>query len=300
MAGSWQCDDCLTFNDDPESPCVACGGRRRRVDPPPVRRPGAVVEPAGSAATPPPVTDDATGRGWTRSFPLPEPVDAGRRDTTVRPHGFYVPAKPPPSRGLRRNLTVVVAIVGVVIAVALFQANQSRGSQNTANTGSVQGGSGQQPPAQGATGTSGTALAQAQHVDALLTDSTAGRSHLLTTIDRASACDKAGAVAEIYVAANARQAVLSQARDADLSALPDGGALKTALVTLLTDSYDADEAYLSWVQSTQGSCLSTSASSFAAVQSANDQATRDKAAFLVVWNPVAEQFGLPARDAASI
>jgi hypothetical protein len=33
---------------------------------------------------------------------------------------------------------------------------------------------------------------------------------------------------------------------------------------------------------------------------ANDRASQDKATFLVDWNPVAVQFGLPTRDATTI
>jgi hypothetical protein len=54
------------------------------------------------------------------------------------------------------------------------------------------------------------------------------------------------------------------------------------------------------VQAADGGCPATSDPSFAAVQRANDQAKHDKTTVLTDWNPVADRFGLPARDVKDI
>jgi len=139
----------------------------------------------------------------------------------------------------------------------------------------------------------------AQRLDALLTESIAGRKYLLRAIDAALACDKSAAIADMERASDARAALRDKAGGTDLAALPGGDHLKSALVDFLQASYEADEAYLRWTRGAQG-CPSTRAARFEAVTSANSRARARKTEFLDAWNPVAQRYGLPARDVRSI
>lgn len=296
MTLSWQCAACLTFNDDPQSPCVACGERRRRPMEPP-RPPSVTPAPATRATAKPTATPRAAS---TVSI-------GGRVPRTPSPRSYYIPAKPPPSRGLRRTLTTAVVIAGMLLAIMLVVSNQqhdnpaSNNSQPDNNT--VQGdGSGQDSGAGQDSGTTSDEAADeaaAERLDALLTESIAGRKHLLTAIDSALACENSAAISEMKAASSARKALIAKASGTDLAALPSGDDLKSALVGFLRASYTADEAYLRWVRSAD-SCPSTKAASFDAVESANSRARANKTDFLDAWNPIAELYGLPTRDVKSI
>lgn len=294
MTLSWRCADCLTFNEDLQLPCMACGGRQRLPEEPP--RPPSFA--------PVPVTT-------TRAKPKTKPggtseIGIDSREPTIPPPSYYVPASPPPSRGLRRMLTIAAVIAGTLLAIILVVSNQqhdnsaSNNSQPGNNT--VQGGgSGQHGNAGQDNGTtSGDAAdeAAAKRLDALLTESVAGRKHLLTAIDLALACEKAAAVAEMTAASSARRALITEAGGTDLAALSSDD-LKLALIGFLRASYAADEAYLHWVRSS-GGCPSTKAANFDAVESANSRARANKTDFLGIWNPIAERYGLPIREVTSI
>lgn len=139
----------------------------------------------------------------------------------------------------------------------------------------------------------------AQRLDALLTESIAGRKYLLRAIDEALACDKSAAIADMEAASDARASLMDKAGGTDLAALPSGAYLKSALVDFLRASYEADEAYLRWTRGASG-CPSTKAAGFEAVTEANSRARARKTEFLDAWNPVAQQYGLPTRDVRSI
>jgi hypothetical protein len=104
-------------------------------------------------------------------------------------------------------------------------------------------------------------------------------------------------------AATSRQSLITQ-----LKAIPDVSALPVALVVDLTAAWRAseqvDQDYARWAadEHAKAHCapLDYFDLGYAAAVGSNYQATVDKAAALELWNPIAEQFGLPTYNQAQI
>ena len=96
-----------------------------------------------------------------------------------------------------------------------------------------------------------------------------------------------------------RGAEYKQASALSASALPDGAAVKSGLITALHMSLEADQDYLTWAQQQQSSgCASPAQSSaYSAAYSADQQADTAKEAFVQVWNPVAAKYGVKQTSA---
>ncbi|MFC3990755.1 hypothetical protein [Actinoplanes siamensis] len=190
-------------------------------------------------------------------------------------------------------------IVGILVAVVLVVTNREQdgpdpGAARSVGAGSAQGGG---PDRRDESEQADAAAAR--RMDALLTESIAGRRYLLEAIDQALACDTSAASRGMRAASQARTDLIAKAGDTDLAALPGGDDLKSGLIGFLRASYTADQAYLRWVRSADG-CPSTGGAGFPAVERANAEARSRKTGFLADWNPVAERFGLPTRDVKSI
>lgn len=145
------------------------------------------------------------------------------------------------------------------------------------------------------------AEATATAVSAMLDESVAGRANLLRAIDEIMSCRTGKTTRQgIQNAVKARQALLKKVGDFDASSLPTGAKIKTGLQEALTRSLEADQAYLKWYDAAKGRCPKQSGTLFKAVQKANARSRAAKNAFLEDWNPVAQQYNLPERDAGSI
>ncbi|AGL19296.1 hypothetical protein [Actinoplanes sp. N902-109] len=147
-------------------------------------------------------------------------------------------------------------------------------------------------------------LPPARVVDALLDRSGASRDKLNSAIDRVGRCTGlSGAVEDMRAVGDERRAQIAELRAADLSALPDGETLRSALITAWQHSLDADAAYLDWAEpALSGGCANTAGrkAAYARGRSASDAAGTAKQAFLAGWNPLAGGLGLTARSRQDI
>jgi hypothetical protein len=142
---------------------------------------------------------------------------------------------------------------------------------------------------------------QARDIDTLLNESAAGRAALAVALADINACIiSANTLENIHTAIDSRSSLINRLDGTAVNNLPDGAGLKADLREALVASYDADVAYLNWVQAAGGGCPSTGHSTFTPVNLANSRATAAKAAFVAAWNPVARQYGLPSRTAGEI
>jgi hypothetical protein len=147
-------------------------------------------------------------------------------------------------------------------------------------------------------------LSQAQAVDALLDRSGRSRDKLNSAIDRVGRCgDVSGALTDMRAVGDERRAQIAETQNLDLSALSNGEAIRSALVTALRHSEAADAAYVEWAEpAAAGTCGNTAArrADYARGRSASDRAGAAKEAFLARWNAVATELGLPARTRQDI
>ncbi|GAA4567544.1 hypothetical protein [Planotetraspora kaengkrachanensis] len=141
---------------------------------------------------------------------------------------------------------------------------------------------------------------QAEAIDDLLDESASSRSGLSTAISDLSACrDMDGALSTVSSIGDDRDSQASTARDLEVDALDDGYSLRDHLVELLEDSAAADEAFhdAGWSYQDDGCSGSiTDYSSYDDGVSYSEDAGAAKAAFVDLWNPVAESYGLSTRS----
>ena len=108
-----------------------------------------------------------------------------------------------------------------------------------------------------------------------------------------------GAVSQIQGVVNERDTEYNRAAALSTSALANGAALKSDLLTVLRDSLNADRDYLRWAQQQDNPGCTPSAPS-GTFTTADQQAGVAKTAFLQIWNPIAAKYGLPQKSATSI
>ena len=92
-----------------------------------------------------------------------------------------------------------------------------------------------------------------------------------------------------------RQNELNEAQNLSVDALPNGDALKTALVGALQNSLNADNYYLDWANDV-GSCSGMTApsdSNLVAASSASKTAVSYKNQFVALWKHIAQDEGYP-------
>ncbi|MFI7143860.1 hypothetical protein ACIBO2_03025 [Nonomuraea sp. NPDC050022] len=138
------------------------------------------------------------------------------------------------------------------------------------------------------------AARQATGLDDLLTNSHSTRASLSGAIARASKCERSGVNAIQNITVNRRdQLTLAQALD--LTALPEGPALKESLVAALHASYSADAAFLTWGRRHLAKGCTGPIAQDPDYQRGLDKsgdAQTAKARFVEAWRPIAETYGL--------
>jgi hypothetical protein len=225
---------------------------------------------------------------------------------TVMPAAFASAAqtsarRPPLSRTARpqrrRRAAVAwsilaIAAVGLVIGLAIH------GTANPAASSSSQGGTGGS-----ATATSGgSAHQQAAQINDLLNNSAASRHSLAAAVQDVSDCTNlSSAISAISTVASQRAIEYQQASDLSTGALPDGGALKSDLLSALRYSAAADKDFLAWAQQNadcQGTAPVTAA--YNSGIGASGEAVTAKDDFVRLWNPVADSQDLPTRSEGGI
>lgn len=151
-----------------------------------------------------------------------------------------------------------------------------------------------EPEASGEPGSGDAAAEQAGDVNELLSSSSSTRSSLSDAIAGASRCRRAG-VSTIEDITDNRRDQLATAKTLEVTALPDGEALKRTLVDALDASYDADAAFLSWARRhLAGRCKGRVSEDpdYRRGISRSEAAQAAKSQFAQIWRPIAETHGL--------
>jgi hypothetical protein len=187
-------------------------------------------------------------------------------------------------------------------------ATSPSGGQAPASTGPASPAAAPAGPATpAATPTPAPTPAQQQAATALaglLTQSVSDRSAINQAYNDVSGCGPLlGQDQQTFQqAASSRQSLITQ-----LSSLPGAQSLPAAMLSDLTGAWQAsgqvDQDYAQWAddENSQG-CANQdySNSSYAAAVSPNEEATSDKTAFVALWNPIAEKYGLTTYSQGAI
>jgi hypothetical protein len=221
-----------------------------------------------------------------------------------------VPPETPPTR---RRLNPVWPIGGVVLLLTavligtqlpLLRHGTGRAAASASPAaGSGPGGAGTPvptgaPATTNGGGNSGDAAAEAGSVNALLGLTSGSRSKLGKALNDLDNCPGTSQLRSdknlIDQVATERTDQLNRARALDLHALNSGDAVKSALVEALSDSVQADHDYSAWAtDEINGNCRTTPNRTHGDMVSG--EADKAKQRFVILWNPIAVQYGLPTR-----
>ncbi|GAA4069619.1 hypothetical protein [Nonomuraea soli] len=143
---------------------------------------------------------------------------------------------------------------------------------------------------------------QAEAIESLLSGSHASRSNLGDAIAAASSCERAGVrrIAEITAG---RRDQLAQAKRLEVGSLPDGEAVKSALVEALDASHRADAAFHAWARRYQaGGCAGKVSRDrdYRRGLAHSESAQTAKERFADAWRPLARTYDLTAWAADEI
>jgi hypothetical protein len=138
----------------------------------------------------------------------------------------------------------------------------------------------------------------------LVQDSSRSRTAVKDAVIGTKKCQGLGAHASAFRdAAEKRGRQRDAAANLDVSALPDGDTLVATLVRALDHSQRADQSFADWADGlAAGGCTpgNTATGDFTAGDRASNSATADKKQFVVLWNPIASTYGLPAFDYSDV
>jgi hypothetical protein len=146
----------------------------------------------------------------------------------------------------------------------------------------------------------GDAHGQAVTIDGLLDEMTASRAELGSAVAAASRCDRTDeAIGPLGQVKTERQEQVDTAQGLQVDAISSGIEIREALTRAARYSLEADEAFLAWAEVNQG-CGGTRTPADANFERGQDvsigKASPAKREFVELWNPVAEQEGLPTRS----
>lgn len=144
-----------------------------------------------------------------------------------------------------------------------------------------------------------TAHTQASAIDRLIDESKPSRNAIGPALQRVRDCSAAGqGLATIRRVAESRHAQGLVAATLAVDAIDGGEAIKQHLVEALEESERADQAYARWARRyIDAGCRGATEGDrdYDAGNAASARASAAKTAFVTVWNPIAEQEGLPTR-----
>lgn len=242
------------------------------------------------------ITASATagpGTGSPAGTYMPRPPMTPRRTPAAKPR-----PQQPSARRNRRLGGIVGGTAAVIAAAAIATVIglHATAAPSAAPQGSTSG------PSTGGGGSSTSQ--QATQVNDLLDSSAASRQSLASAVQEVDNCsDLSSAISAISAVAHQRSDEYSQASGLSTTALPNGAALKSDLLSALGYSVDADKDFLTWAQEQlndgcQGTASDTPA--YSAGITASAHAVTAKNDFLGLWNPVASSQGLPTRSQQGI
>ncbi|GHB16326.1 hypothetical protein GCM10010392_50850 [Streptomyces clavifer] len=234
--------------------------------------------------------------GWVRGAagsPPPPPDDGG-------------PRPPLPTKVILMAVGGGVAIAALVLALSSFF-----GSSDTDDPLAASGTS--SPPAPSTTTsaaeqerTAASGAEQAAAVDALLDRSRTDRSTVIAAVGKVESCASAASVASagkaLDAAASRRDDLIARLDELSLDEIPSGREAADSLRVAWRHSADADRAFAAWADDAAGCTPGQVARGPSHTRGADSSAlaTAAKEDFLLVWAGIAEQYGLPARDATRI
>ncbi|MDX3067258.1 hypothetical protein ABZV68_24890 [Streptomyces clavifer] len=236
--------------------------------------------------------------GWVRGAagsPPPPPDDGG-------------PRPPLPTKVILMAVGGGVAIAALVLALSSFF-----GSSDTDDPVAASGTS--SPPAPSTTTsaaeqdpvrTAASGAEQAAAVDALLDRSRTDRSTVIAAVGKVESCASAASVASagkaLDAAASRRDDLIARLDELSLDEIPSGREAADSLRVAWRHSADADRAFAAWADDAAGCTPGQVARGPSHTRGADSSAlaTAAKEDFLLVWAGIAEQYGLPARDATRI
>jgi len=131
-----------------------------------------------------------------------------------------------------------------------------------------------------------------------LTQSASARPAVAAAIANVQNCSESPGSAEatLQQAVSTRQNILQGLPTLDVSGLPNGAQLVSALTTAMQNSLNADNDYHTWLAdlvSSGATCGSdpNQDSNYVAAVTADSAATTSKEAFVAIWNPMAPRYG---------
>ncbi|WP_167604436.1 hypothetical protein [Micromonospora auratinigra] len=282
----------------------------RGLDPVPTSRPGltewtgpleraieaARTRPRIRPATLPPAPDPGIpGTASTAAGPSP----AGANRPPGRPAPTRAPTRPPAaSRPVTRSPRRAGAAGKVALAVVLLLCGVTRIS-------SCVGGPHSGPAAEErSTGASDdlrrpstAARAQAAALAEILSRSKQDRRTIAPAVEKVTRCvDPTGAAADFRQAGAGRRDVLRRVTAIETDELPHGAELRSNLVSALSHSAAADDAYSRWARAVARHGCRSSAMRGTDRKTGDREsraATEAKQRFVALWNPVARQSGDP-------
>jgi serine/threonine protein kinase len=220
-------------------------------------------------------------------------------------------ARPERRRSPRRGWLIAVAAVVVLGAVGAVAFLAGKAGPHSGSTGTVNAAA-SSPVASSSASTAASASASASAstpaaqpgaaamttLGSYLAQSAAVRPTVQNAINAVRTCSESPASAEATVqqAINTRQNILHGLQTLDVSGLPNGTQLVSALTTAMQNSLDADNDYHAWMAdlvSSGNSCRSNpnQDTNYVNGGAASSAATTSKNAFLAIWNPMAPQYG---------
>ena len=131
----------------------------------------------------------------------------------------------------------------------------------------------------------------------LLSSSGRSRQQVIAAIEDVVACHNlSGAADDLGVASLERGAALERAQALDTDELPDGAKLRTQLISAMTHSQAADDAYQRWAEAVGANGCRSKAMKGAdrkAGDAESKKATAAKKQVAELWNPVATRYDHP-------
>ena len=241
------------------------------------------------SATP---TTSMPAQSWPHTaVPIPLITDTqGSQSRVAAP----APTAGPPRRGAGAKAfgaTAAAVVLAVIVAVGLHAhgTHPAASAQNSSSAAAVGGTT--------STQSSTTEQTAAQHLSALLTESSNDRSSIVNAVNDVTQCGpNLSQDPQVFQSAAAsRQKLLSQ-----LTSLPGSSTLPAQMMQALTRAWQvseqADRDFAAWAQdeSSQGCTANdTSDSNYQAATAPDDRATAYKTTFIRLWNPLAAQYELP-------
>jgi hypothetical protein len=220
-------------------------------------------------------------------------------------------------RGRRPLIVAAVVVLAAALGVGAVYAFSNSGSASSgghpAAAGSTAGApapSGTAPAASGAgsapasasASASGGGAAQASALNGLLDESMSSHQQVVDAVAAAQQCTSAASVtsaaAQLDSAAQARRQLVAKLDALDLSQVPGAPAAAAKLRQGWQHSAAADSAYAAWARAEANSCHANATPQNADYQTAvsdSGSATSDKKSFVLSWNQIAAQYGLPSR-----